>query len=200
MALETIDNEKELLQGIASGDEKAFTALFYGYHNQLAAFVLMITQSVELTEEIIQDVFVKLWQTKQELPYKEKFTAYLFILARNYTLNCIRKEANIRRHEKQYGVYAGETGLLSEDLLKEHPEYLTLIDRAVAQLPPQQQKVFVLSRMDGLKHAEIAAQMGISKETVKKYIQWANQSVIDFVKTHQKIIALLVLVNDLGNR
>src|SRR5688500_13593563 len=88
-----------MLQAIAQNDERAFNNLFYEYHQQLGAFVFSITRSKELTEEIIQDVFVKLWENRKELPAIKNFSAWLFIITRNHTLNAIKKL--VQEREKQ---------------------------------------------------------------------------------------------------
>jgi RNA polymerase sigma factor (sigma-70 family) len=194
VALKPIHNEKELIEQVVKGSEKAFGELFYAYHNQLGEFVMLLTNSQELTEEIIQDVFVKVWLNREALLNIDKFTAYLFILTRNYTLNCIRKLVNERKSrelyssleiadpEKEFIVIDGEPG----------PDYEALIDRAVANLPPQQQKVFML-RQKGLKNTEIAQKMEISQQSVKKYQQWALKSVSEFVKAHVALSAILII-------
>jgi len=195
--LEAIHNEKELLIQVAQSDKRAFAKLFYAYHNQLAEFVLLLTESPEMTEEIIQDVFVKIWMKREDLTDIDRFTAYLFILTRNYTLNCIRKKVNDRKLEQQYSRYIGDIGEMQPSHAPQDfsgdPDYQALIGRAIQQLPPQQQKAYLLSRTEGLKYAEIAEQMGLSRETVKKYIQWATQSITEFVKTHKEILSFILL-------
>ncbi|MET6999743.1 RNA polymerase sigma factor [Chitinophaga defluvii] len=180
MSISPIHNESILLARVAHGDEKAFTELFHAYHHQLGEFVMLLTASNEMTAEIVQDVFLKVWMNRQELATVDKFTAYLFILTRNYTLNCLRKLANDRKKQVQYGQYVTTTAATEPQPV--NTDYFTLVDSAIAQLPPQQQQVYLLSRRDGLKHVEIATQMGISRETVKKYIQLAVKSVGDFIK------------------
>ncbi len=180
---------------VVLGNEKAFAELFYAYHNQLGEYVLLLTNSEEMMEEIVQDVFVKVWLNREVLLKIDKFTAYLFILTRNYTLNCIRKLVKDRKQQEQYG-----KELLTAELDPEEAEgqftdaeYQSMIDRAVAQLPPQQQKVFIL-RQQGLKNPEIAKQMNISTDSVKKYQQWALKSVAEFVKAHAALSVLLAFV------
>lgn len=195
MPLVPVDNENELLLKTAAGDERGFAGLFYAYHNQLAEFVLMLTQSPEMTEEIIQDVFVKIWQIKTDLPQIQNFTGYLFILTRNYTLNSVRKLTSVRKNQENYGLHIDRAGLEIEEEPVNNILYIDLVERAVAQLPPQQQKAYILSKRDRLKHAEIADQMNLSKESVKKYIQWASQSIAKFITSHKEIFGLLLFVS-----
>jgi RNA polymerase sigma-70 factor (ECF subfamily) len=194
VALRPLYNEQELLKEVVQGNENAFAQLFYGYHNQLGSYVLMLTGSKEMTQEIVQDVFVKIWMNRDALQKVDRFTSYLFILTRNYTLNCIRKSV---KEQDQISTYTHdalkeESEDPEERSLLDDPEYLRLIDRAVAQLPPQQQKVFKL-RQQGLKNPEIAREMEISTDSVKKYQQWALKAVSEFVKTHAALSILLFL-------
>lgn len=154
---------------------------------------MTLTESAEMTAEIVQDVFIKIWMNRQELSGVEKFTAYLFILTRNYTLNCLRKSANDRKKQVQYGQYVTTAIPQTTEIPTADTDYFALIDSAVAQLPPQQQQVYLLSRKEGLKHAEIAQQMGISKETVKKYVQLSVKAIANFIKVNAPLLAPVFL-------
>jgi RNA polymerase sigma-70 factor (family 1) len=193
LAIKSVHNESILLAQVASGDEKAFTTLFHAYHHPLGEFVMTLTDSAEMTAEIVQDVFIKIWMSRRELSGIDKFTAYLFILTRNYTLNCLRKSANDRKKQAQYGQYVTTAIPQTTEIPVADTDYFSLIDRAVEQLPPQQQQVYLLSRKEGLKHAEIALQMGISKETVKKYIQLSVKAIAHFIKVNAPLLAPVFL-------
>lgn len=191
MSLNPIPNEVFLLRSVAAGDEDAFSKLFEAYQQQVSGFVFSIVGAKELTQEIVQDIFIKVWQKRGELLAVQKFDAYLFVLSKNYTLNCIRK---IQREQKKATAYS----TLLPDLEKEqsdleNEDYLQLIEKATAELPPQQQRVFRL-RMDGLKNHEIAAQLMISPDSVKKYQQLALKSVATFVKMHLSYLALWMMM------
>ncbi|HWZ36088.1 MAG TPA: sigma-70 family RNA polymerase sigma factor [Mucilaginibacter sp.] len=195
MAIIPIHNEPELLDKIAKDDDKAFAALFYAYHNQVGAFILPLVDSVELTEEIVQDIFVKIWLNRKTLPSIRCFTSYLFILSRNYTLNCIRKMVKDRQSQQQYDKMqsADSQYLVGEEVdIETEANVRVVIDRAVAQLPPQQQRVFML-RQSGLKNPEIAREMNISPQSVKKYQQWAMKAVSEFVKTNAALFSILII-------
>jgi RNA polymerase sigma-70 factor (ECF subfamily) len=192
LAIKSVHNEKELLTEVSKGNEKAFASLFYAYHNQLGEYIVLLTASTEMAEEIVQDVFVKIWQNRESITEVEKFTSYLFILTRNYTLNCIRKKAGERKKKEGYTLHIAddaEEAVPDEPLLS--PDYQQVIDRAVAQLPPRQHQVFIL-KQEGRKNADIAKELGISADSVKKYQQWAVKSIRDFVKSHKELITLLI--------
>jgi RNA polymerase sigma-70 factor (family 1) len=184
--------EKELLLKVANGDEHAFSELFNTHHQLLGTHIYRITDSVELAEEVVQDVFLKIWMSRETLTAVQNFNAYLFVISKNHALNCLRKVAKERIHQKT----------LEENALSLAPEdnpdlesYYSLLDKAIDHLPPQQQKVYLLSRHNRLKHDEIASQMGLSRETVKKYLQGATHSITSFVQSNMDISAMIVLVS-----
>lgn len=168
-----------ILQAIAQDDERAFSGLFHEYHQHLGRFVFSVTRSKELTEEIIQDVFVKIWEERKTLPAVKNFSAWLFIITRNLTLNTIRKQVLVKKKQaaiKQHYDLSEEKETVTDD------HYYALLDRAVDQLPLQQKKVYLL-RQQGLKNSAIAFQLNISVNSVKKYQQWALQAIAKFIKT-----------------
>jgi RNA polymerase sigma-70 factor (family 1) len=179
VALRPVHNETELIFRITDGDEGAFSELFLAYHNQIGAFVNTIVDSKEMVEEIVQDVFLKVWLDRHSLPAVQKFTSYLFILTRNYALNAIRKKINQERWQHEY-LNTTRDVVLTEDASPDD-DYLSLLESAMEHLPPQQRKVFEL-RKDGFKNPEIAEQLGLTVDSVKKYQQLALKSVSEFVK------------------
>lgn len=183
------------MQRVAEGDETAFGELLYAYSDHLGAFVYKITASREAAQEIVQDTFIKVWNKRAALPGIDRFGQYLFILARNLTYNYIRDQARVTVKYQQWlrdmetrdevdTVYCEEVGMA---------HYLPVIDKAVDQLPPQQRKVFELARKQGLSHRQIAENMGISTETVKKYMKLALQAIREHVRTEVPSAVLLVL-------
>lgn len=186
VALKPLVNEAELLKSLALGSEKAFNDLFYATHNQLAEFIFSLSKSTEITEEIVHDVFLKVWENRANAAGINNFNSYLFILTRNHTLNILRKHANTKLKQSLYEENTRQEILPSEPV----EDYEILLEKAVSQLPPQQQKVFLL-RQQGLKNAQVAEEMHISPASVKKYQQWALQSVVTFIKTKAAISFLL---------
>jgi RNA polymerase sigma-70 factor (family 1) len=172
--------EKELLLSVAGGDEHAFRRLFIAHHQQLAVHIYRITNSAELAEEVVQDVFLKIWMTRETLQNVEDFKAYLFVISKNHALNCLKKLAKERVKIKK--LEEGSIGILNIE--QDNGMYYNLLDEAIDHLPPQQQKVYLLSRHNRLKYAEIAEQLKLSRETVKKYLQIATINITDYVRTH----------------
>ena len=168
-----------LLCRIAEGDETAFGELFRAYHQRLGAYVFRLTGSKQATQEIVQDVFVKIWVKRVTLAEIGNFDAYLFTAVRNHVFNYIRNIA--RERSRQAALAAGHLAAASVMQSVDRPapdeDYHALLDDAVAQLPQQQQRVYRLHKQEGLSHAEIAARMQLSVETVKKHMSLALRAI-----------------------
>jgi RNA polymerase sigma-70 factor (family 1) len=182
--------ERELLIQVASGNEYAFRQLFMAYHQQLGVHMLRLTNSAELAEEVVQDVFLKIWLTRETLAGVDNFKAYLFVISKNHALNCLKKLAKERVLIRQLEDNSTESFIAES---ADTDLYYNLLDEAIDQLPPQQQKVYLLSRHGRLKYAEIADQLELSRETVKKYLQIATVSITEYVHEHLEVITLLSL-------
>lgn len=177
MALKPLDNEQELLARIAKGDERAFTELFEGYYSALGEFVFKLTESLPITQEIVQDAFIKIWLKRETLMEIKSFSSYLFIVCRNQTYNQLRKIAGDRSFNLPLEQHFNESIDIEEEIAPvDH--YRSLIDASIDKLPEQAKRVYLLSRHQRLKHDEIAKKLNISPETVKKHIQYA----VGFIK------------------
>src|SRR5690606_8010346 len=180
--MNTVQKEKEILHKISKGDRRAFTQIFDFYHQNLAVYVYKITASREAAQEIVQETFIKVWEKRETLCNINNFKGYLFTLSKNKTLDYLRRLATERTHQLYLSKELFEESyMIDTPSLKE--QYNLIIERTVNQLPPQQQKVYYLSRHEKLKYEEIAAQMGISKETEKKHMQLS----LHFLKQNIKI-------------
>lgn len=180
--------ENEILQRIAKGDEAAFRQLVHQYTPLLAPYVLKFTKSKERTQEIVQDIFTQMWISRESLSEVDNFRRYLYVASRNHALNAIR---NMMREEKRHLKWLQEqsSGIGGDTPAQDYSPYIGLVEEAVQQLPEQQRKVWVLCRVQGKKYQEVATEMGLSRETVKKYLQYAQASITKYVQ-HKVTVAL----------
>ncbi|MES2278995.1 MAG: RNA polymerase sigma-70 factor [Bacteroidota bacterium] len=185
-------NEDDLLLQIAQGDEHAFACLFARYHQQLGSHIFRLTDSMEMAEEVVQDVFLKIWTNRTELNGIRNFRAYLFVMSKNHALNCIKKAMREQKYQQQWEAEnATEEELVLVDA--DSNKYYSLLDTAIDHLPPQQQKVYLLSRHERLKYTEIAEEMNLSRETVKKYLQHAVAFISNYCENHSDMVVFLLL-------
>lgn len=173
MNADLLFNEKELLLQVAEGNEDAFRILFNAYRNKLYTYILRISESKEMAEDTVHDVFLKIWETRSRLPAIDNINAYLYRMAHNHAYTGFQRMAKetlvlaALQNERQSGNdFEGESRIAQK-------EVRDLIRTAVNKLTPQQKLVFLLSRNEGLKHEEIAAQLNISIFTVKNHIAHA---------------------------
>ena len=193
MSHHLINSEKILLLKVAEGDEAAFEQLFKIHYNQLGDFIIRITESELLTQEIVQDVFLKIWINRSSLAAIDCFKAYLMVVARNHAFNCLKQIAreNSRKKEWVNTVLRQASNDMDETEAKDTSN---LIDKGVALLPPQQKKVFMLSREDGLKQQEIASALNISLETVKKHMVLALRFLKGHLRTNSHLFLFFMTV------
>lgn len=180
----------DLRRRIAKGDERAFARFYYQYQDFVAKHAFRLLKDREQAKEIVQDVFVNLWQKQHLFVDVADLDAYVFVATKN---SCL---ASIRSRIREKGKLAAWREELPDLLMipDEHPAALyELLDRAIDELPPQQRKVYLMSRHNRKKYVEIANDLNISKETVKKYLQLANQSIQSYVNRYKDIVISLFL-------
>lgn len=188
MATKILYEEKELLIHASNGSEEAFSLIFHTYKNKLYGYLFRITESSEVAEDIVQEIFLKLWKDKSDLANIISFDSYLFRMAKNYAINSFKSRA---RQALLYVEYL-ETQT-EEDYSTDHKiqfeETQYLLQQIVDTLPPQQKLVYQLSREQYLKHDEIAEMLNISPLTVKNHIIQA----LNTIKKSLKYQAVLMM-------
>jgi RNA polymerase sigma-70 factor (ECF subfamily) len=174
-------DEHALLLRCAAGDENAFSALFLHWYQLLAGYLFRITESKDLTEDLVQEIFLKIWMARECLSEVRHFKPYLLAVCRNHAYDVMKKalkEQGLRR--------AWETEACS---MEEQPENVdreksALIDAAIDSLPPRRKEVYLLSRHQRLTYRQIAERLGISRESVKTHIELATNGISKFIKDH----------------
>ena len=190
------ENEKALLFRVAEGDEKAFSLLMRQYSATVYSHCLAYLKSVDQAEEITQDIFLQIWHIRGKLREIERFEDYLFILSRNLIYRSFRKIIKeMATLSDQHNMEPAQ----QPDLQTEYRDSYQLLLKGIELLPEKRKQAFKLSRLEGKKHDEIAAIMGINKVTVAQYIMLA----IDFLKSYLKqhsgdaiLVTIILLVRE----
>ena len=184
---------KDLLLRTSRGDEGAFRVLYD--QNKKAVYFLArkLLKSEKEAKDVLQEIFLRLWLKRAKLAEVEHFPAYLNTLARNYIYNRLRvkaiQEVYLPEMNEEEEKHSGQTPFESLSLR----QLEQVLHDAVQELSPQQKKVFELSRVEGYKHDEIAEQLSISKETVKKHVMEALRSIKSKLKQNGISFSLLLL-------
>jgi RNA polymerase sigma factor, sigma-70 family len=179
--------ENLLLAAVAKGDGTAFNQLVQTHAGFLYNYLFKLCKQKELVEEVLQDIFTQLWITRESLQHVNNFRAYVLTISRNHAIALLKKalrEQETISHYWNYHANSQEDAALSEYKFR-------LIEEAVATLPPRQREVWVLSRREGKKYADIAAELQLSKETVKKHLQFANAAIQQYVQG--KLLLMLAM-------
>lgn len=181
--------DKELLIKLRKGDEQAFRELYVRHNRQVLAFAIHLTHSAVDAEDILQDTFLRLWTSRAALPDIERFDNYIFMIARNRTLDHLRKVALQQRLIDQVWANISE---ISEELEQQLDarESKQLVHKALEALSPQKQAVFQLSRQEGLSHEEISQQLKLSKSRVKNLLVETLKHIRVFLAQHSTLLAL----------
>jgi RNA polymerase sigma-70 factor (ECF subfamily) len=181
--------ESELLQNVSTGSTEAFRRLYYLWEPALSSFLFQITKSKELTAEIVQDVFLKIWMTRETLQEIKNFKAYLFVISKNQAINALKK--SILELEK-FKIFADNPHLYEEEVDEKKEYQYSLIDEAIDQLPARQKEVFLLHRYERMTYQEIADRLGIGKESVKSHLSIGIKAVKSNLQSKISLILLFI--------
>lgn len=172
---DTTYQEKELLAKTAGGDEQAFALLVKQHAPQLYTYIYALTRCEQDAQDVVQEVFVDIWLARHSLTEVRNFGAFLKIISRNKAISAMRKMIRERARREQWQ-------LTEQEEAPDHKEAgLRLIDEAILQLAPQQQKIWILTKKQDKSYQEVADLLGISRETVKKHLQYANAAIFKYV-------------------
>jgi RNA polymerase sigma-70 factor (ECF subfamily) len=159
-------DETHLIFQLKNGSSQAFDSIYRMYAKRLYAYCLQFTKSPEDSEEIVQDVFVKLWMNRERIKQEDTLRSLLFIIARHHLINAFRSGINKPVYE-DYVNYREEPSVNDTCQHLEYREFVAKFKKALQTLPPTQRKVIALSRIKQLSNKEIAEELALSEQTVK---------------------------------
>lgn len=164
-----IYDEPRLLLELAAGDEQAYKELYLHYEEVVFRLVIKYVKSVELAQDVSQEVFIKVWEKRDKLSAVQYFQAYLLQVARHESINMLRAagrsdiaRGEIARH------FQDNPGFFDDETLQK--EYRSFIRRTLDSLPPRSREIFLLCREQGKTYEEVAATLGISRNNVRNHM------------------------------
>lgn len=180
-------DEKELLISLKQGNREAFAALYKQYWSQVYNFSRLYLTTREAAEEVVQEVFIKVWETRAFIRESDNFKGFLFIITRNLIFNQSRRYFNEDFYKVSVLSALEETYDIEGEIdAKNLREY---IDQLIEELPPQRRLVFNLSRKEYKSYKEIALQLNISEKTVERHINEA----IRFLKKNLILLSYFLM-------
>lgn len=193
MSYQNLNNDQDLLQQLAAGNEKAFKVLFDIYRNRLFYYISRFIKSEQVAEELVMDVFMKIWMGKELVTQINNFDAFLFRIAHNKSIDFLRSAAKDPRLKELLWEEIQVASKESADTSVLVHEYEEKIREAIALLSPQQKKAYRLSREQDLTHDQIAGQLNISKATVNNHIVEAQRFIRNYLSKNLDL-AIIILV------
>lgn len=170
--------EKQIALKVIEGNHDAFAELYDLYAERIYYFALRFVVSKEDAENVTQEVFVKLWETRERIDINLSLNSYLFTIARNTIFNIHRKRVNELAYLEHLGKYLEQNQVRLENEIIFN-DIQARLEKLISELPPQRKKVFELSRKQGLSHKEIAEELKISEKTIETHIRLALKTIRD---------------------
>lgn len=186
------ENLKLLIQQLQQGSERAFTILYDKFSKQLYRNVLRLVKDEFIAQELLQDLFLKIWENRQSIKIEGSFKSFLFKVAENLVFMYFRKVAkdsrlieNLIRANIEFDINAEEIIISRQDQ--------ELLYAAIANLPPQRKQVYTLCKLEGKSYEEVSKELGISTSTISDHIVKANKTVKQFLQLNNGIALLFIV-------
>jgi len=184
----------DLLIKVSEGDGKAFSLLFHRYKDLIYSIALKYTKSAIYAEEVVQDVFLRIWRNRHNLLAVEQFDAWIRVIARNRSLSVLEQIVREERNkEKQYhyippgGYEAGER-VTDLDMQK-------LLGQALTLLTQRQREIFVRCRLENVPREQVAEELGLSPATVSVHLTIALRTVRAFLTSQLRWVLLITALS-----
>lgn len=187
-------SDKELASSLAKGSVDAFRAFYDRYHHPVYANILKIVRQPEYSEDILQEVFVALWENRFKVKSDQSIGGWLFVVSFNKATTFLKKKLKESLdYVENYGDYEH---ILPEEALNEeqYTSQLMIVEEAVNALPTRKQQVFKLCRFEGKEKEEVASMMGISTESVKDYLKQSNRAIKDYISINYPHLSTVALI------
>jgi len=164
-------SDHDLVDCLQKGDLEAFDLVFRRYADRLYGFSLKYLKSKEEAEELVQDVFLKIWENRKNLKREGAFRSYLFTIAYHNMCRIFRKRVSLEKLAKEISSPGDESFTLDESL--DYRSSLDQVNKLIDQLPPRQKEIFIKSRKEGKSTKEIVAELNIVPGTVDNQVSEA---------------------------
>ncbi len=188
----TCDDEEVLIEKVPLSDRDAFSKLYLLYLNDLYRYVYLFTKSKEQSEEIVQNVFLKVWERRESLDTVNSFRAYIYKMAKNLLLDDIRKKQlsakvlYLIKPESEKSYEQSDAGII-------YNQYCQIAQNAINLLPKRRRMIVELRTKEDLTLDEIAEKLSISKHVVKKQLYAGLGFIKTYLKQHKECSEILFL-------
>lgn len=165
-----------------AGDRESFNQVFRRYYSPMVRFCIRYVADSDIASEIVQDLFVKLWSNREKISFNTSFESYMLTSVRNSAITYINKE---RAHnEVNHRMFSEESDNTDPSETLQSNNLEESYRQILKDMPDKRREVFLASRYDGLKYAEIAEKLGISQKTVEAQMTAAIKQLKDGLKPY----------------
>jgi RNA polymerase sigma-70 factor (family 1) len=180
-----------LLQQLKHGSEPAFNALYHLHSKMLLGNIRNLVKDEEVAKELLQDLYLKVWENREAIDTDRSFKSFLFTIGRNMVYDYLRRVSLDKKAKLKLMAGALEFYSHSEEDL-DFKESKEVLQNAVNTLPPQCRQVYTLSKLEGKSHQEISRQLGISISTVNNHMVKANKVVRSFLFHNRDLTIIFI--------
>ncbi|RKR82862.1 RNA polymerase sigma-70 factor (ECF subfamily) [Mucilaginibacter gracilis] len=180
-----------LLQQLQLGSEQAFSKIYDLYSKPLYRNILYLVKDEDIAQEILQDLFLKLWLKREYIDPNRKWLSYLYEIANRMVIDHFRKVAKNQRIINHLISTTVEPVLNAEDQLIDKETY-AFLTKAIESLPVQRKEAFKMCKIDGKSYKEAAELLGISPITIRNQIVAANKSLKEYFLINNKLVLILI--------
>ncbi|MFT3704333.1 MAG: RNA polymerase sigma-70 factor [Agriterribacter sp.] len=184
-------HEQELLLGLRRGSEEAFTLLYKQHSIPLYYNILSLVKDAAVAEELVQDVFSKIWNQRASIQIEKSFSGYLFVTARNRVYDFfqqLQRDQVLRTRIMEMATAAYEP--IEQAIFAK--ENAAMLRKAIETLPPQRRRAFELCKLEGLTYRQASEEMGISLSTIKDHMVHALDAIRVYILQHVEVAGMLV--------
>lgn len=168
MKIDAYNDNTTLIESLSKGDERAYSYLIDTYHHKLCVYANSLVKNVYSAEDIVQNVFIKVWEQRTRLKTDHVLKSFLYKLVYNEFIDLYRKNQSLFSLEKSY--YDALHSVIQEEDSESFQRVLNVVNKEIQNLPPKCKEVFILSKKEGLTNIEIAEHLDVSIKTVEAQI------------------------------
>jgi RNA polymerase sigma-70 factor (family 1) len=185
------ENLKLLIKQLHQGSETAFTLLYDKYSKQLYRNIFRLVKDEDIAQELLQDLFLKIWESREHINPEKSFKSFLYKVAENLVYAHFRKIAKDNRIIARLVMSSAEFDTNVEDAII-NKENQDLLKKAIEHLSPQRKHIYTLCKLDGKSYEEVSSELGISVSTISDHIVKANKAVKKYFYLNQDIAIILI--------
>jgi RNA polymerase sigma-70 factor (family 1) len=174
---------RELTIRLQKDDVEAFNLLYWNYHSAIYYNILKLAHDSIVAEDIVQEVFIALWENRHKLDPEQEISGWLFVVSHNKSVSYLKRELKESLDQIELPQFLEDTEDIKDDLINAR---VSILEDAIEQLSPQKRKVFELCKLKRKTYEEVSKELNLSKYTVKEYLSDAVASIKKYIKLHSE--------------